>query len=228
MKKRNTLNIIVLISLFLWYVSCATFRQEMYVVGGESEMIHNAVLDFVNTEKRLLHKHNLFCVQYDSIDPFQKRVCIYEDDKSRFSLMVELLDWSNIKVYFRETDLGKTIVSIDTVLNKPAMIVSFTATEELQSIWFDESLVKQSYDAFPDAILEWEDNVFYWTYSDSDNNPVRHINEKIIESLYLHHYVDTNVWCYWSGFLSEYIEGKEYLFTNNDLRKYNKRSIRKK
>ena len=224
MKTKNILFILLFISFFLWYVSCATFRQEMYASGGESEMIHNAIVDFVNTEKRMLNKHNLFCVQYDSIDTLLKRVCIFEDDNHRFSVMVDLLDWTHIKVFTKETDIGESIITMDTALNKPALIVSLTAADELQRIWFNDDLVKKSYVAFPDAILEWGDNVFYWTYSNSENNPKRHKNDSIIESLYRHHYVDTNAWCYWSGVLSEDVVGRVYLFKDKDLRKYKKKS----
>ena len=214
------------VSLLLCFSSCVSFRKDLYSSGGESEMIHNAIVDFINTEKRLLNKHDLFCVQYDSLGTSLHKVCIFEYDEKRFSLIVKIRNETNIRVETRVTDTRETFISTDTVLNKPVMIVNFTPEDELESIWFDEDLVIKSYDLFPDCIYEWEDNIFFWDYSKSIKNSDRQVDDKIIELLYRKHYVDTSVWCYNSDFFSEDVVGKMYLFDNKDLKSFKKERIR--
>ena len=226
MKRFRTLIITILFIGTMCYFSCGTFRQSLYSEGGNQEMIYNAITDFIHYEKSTLKKYNCFHVLVDNVDSMSKRVWVLADDENKVSLIVDIKDMSHISFITEETEMGERTITFDSLSNNPIMIVDYSKTNEVVKIWFDEEAVTKSYRAFPDEVFEWGDNIFFWWRVDGENENERHINNKVIETLYKHNYVDTSVWCSGGKIINECPRGKKYYFNERDIRIYRKKSIR--
>lgn len=211
MKRYITIIVLLWLGVICPY-SCATYRQEMLFDGGMEEMIHNAIIDFTHTESGLLSKDAYFHVF--AID--SHRVCII-GDPNKISLMVEVPDKTNMSEVWNDNKY----ILLDTVQNKIALVVDWSRSEENPYIWFDESLIQKSYQAFPDDVFVFKDKLFFWK-----NTSQSMVDDKVIKTLYRYNFVDTLVdKVFWPiDVIDDSKKGKVYYFSNNDLRKYSKRS----
>lgn len=173
-------------------------------------MFFNAIVDFTHSEQGLLKKDAFFHVF--AID--SQRVCII-GDPNKTSLIVEIPDMTNMSEVMNK----KKFILTDTVQNKIALVVDWSCSEATPSIWFDESLVRKSYRAFPDEIFVYKGKLFFW--KNTSHSPA---NDEVINTLYRYNYVDTLVdKVFWPSYkIDDGKRGVVYNFLSGDLRKYTK------
>ena len=198
--------------------SCSSYRQEMFSVGGNEEKVHNAILDFVHTKKRLLKEDDYFFV---FSDPRDSSVVIMGDE-NKISLIVDVPDWSVVHIKWNME--SKTMTAIDTVRKKTIIVIDMSNSEDHPRIWFDEDAVNKSYRAFPDRIEEHNGKLFYW-YTDPRPS---FIDNDVIEVIYRHDYVDTLVErMFWPNHvIDDEKKGIKYSFFENELTSYRKKTTK--
>lgn len=204
--------VLAIISI-LCFDSCNIFRHELYTKGGREEMFHNAIIDFIHTEHRLLQESSAFHVFSNPDDSCE--VFVFGENYNKVNLIAEIKDNKNIIVETAES--GATSV-IDTIIGKVVMTISDSDSKNKPSVWFDENAVDISYRSFPDGVFEYGDKLFFW-FNDS-TGPKRH---EIIETVYRHNFVDTLVFLNWPYAIDDSRVGIKYVFHHPDLRVYKKR-----
>lgn len=225
MSEKQIIRYIVL-CFFLWSIgySCGTSGIGLFVSGGRDEMIRNAISDFIRSERSLLSKSDVFHVFTEMKCPDSIYVYVLGDNDNKVSLIVDIIDESQLQFEQEGTSIGERIITIDTVQKKPIMIVDYYDDGRKKSIWFDQRAVTLSYRAFPDHYYEWQNKLFFWF--DKVTGPQNEKKEDVIDVMYRHHYVDTLVWCYWPGTINDAPEGERYLFYDKNLTHFSKKRIR--
>ena len=215
--------IVPLLLLCLMGYSCGVYKKDMFVTGGREEMIRNAVIDFIHSERSLLSQGEVFYVFTEMKCPDSISVYVLKE-VNKITLIVSVIDRSSLKIEQEETSFGERVITLDTVRNKPIIIVDFLKDGDKKSIWFDPDAVTISYRAFPDHYFEWKDKLFFW-YDEKDNNLIEKKGD-VINAMYRHHYVDTLVWCYWpETVLDDSPKAKQYLFCDENLTRFSKKTI---
>lgn len=200
--------------LLIPIVSCSRWRQELFHKGGTEEMIQNAVIDFIHTENRLLQNNSCF-----HVFTTDSQTVVIIGDENKVSLIVDIKKEITHIVRRDVNERGSNII-VDSN-GRTIMSLDYSEDKYHPKIWFDEGMVDISYRAFPDKLLEYKDKLFFWF---SDNRPAE-VDERIINTLYNHHYVDTLVmFDFWPGMIDDERRGKVYYFDKDDLRKYKKRT----
>lgn len=177
-------------------------------------MIQNAVIDFIHTENRLLQSNSCF-----HVFTTDSQTVVIIGDENKVSLIVDIKKEIPHIVRRDVNERGRNII-VDSN-GRTIMSIDYSEDKYHPKIWFDEGMVDISYRAFPDKLLEYKDKLFFWF---SDNRPAE-VDERIINTLYNHHYVDTLVmFDFWPGMIDDERRGKVYYFDKDDLRKYKKRT----
>lgn len=175
-------------------------------------MYINAIIDYINTENKLLKQDNLFQV-FSNDDSLS--VCIIGCTDNKIYYLLRIQDWS---IMSDKWYADSTIIR-DTVHNKTVVIVDDSVSPK--KIWYDDSVVRGSYDLFPDGVYEFGEKLFYWN---SDVSVSR--SQELIETVYNHSVVDTLVdKIMWPEYVID--DGKKsivYVFSRGNLKKYKKKT----
>lgn len=188
-------------------------HRRLFASGGKEEMIQNAIWDFIYKEHRLMQQDNVFHVFIDPND--STTVIIKGDNANKIPLIVDLID--SIPVSYLFFDNG--VIVLNRVSNTPILSVLTSGESKSSKIWFDETAVSKSYRAFPDNVFEYRNKLFFW-FLDS----IKQKNEDIIKVVYNYHFVDTLTPFNGNAIIDDAKEGMAYSFSNNDLRKYTKKT----
>lgn len=204
-------------TIFMVAVSCSSFRALQYKEGGREAMIYNSIIDFSNTENKLLKQDRCFFVFFDENNP---QTIYVGGDKNKASLIIESKEPSLDKAKW----IDSLTLRVDNALYGDEIItIDMKHSEVHPKISFNKEAVSISYRGFPNRILEIDGKLFFW-HDKLGGDP----SEKVIQTLYEYDYVDTLVQ---NLFFPDNVidEGKicvSYTYNREDLSHYVKKTIR--
>lgn len=147
---------IVLFILLFFMLGCAVSKDDMFATGGTHEMIHNAIVDYSQTEKKLFKHHNVFYVWADTInnntiihigkdyDPMT--IMIDEHGKLKYHIVFTGLEEYKNKLYYwkDKREITDSIVRIyekynyvDTIPYWEGESVTIDCAQRIVSYMFD-------------------------------------------------------------------------------------------